>query len=205
MSDGSVIGANSLVNKNIPINSIGGKPYENSWQKKMNLSIIILSRANSKRLPNKAFLKINNKMIIEYVIQVAKKNFRNSNIILSTSNNKSDNKLIDIAKKHKIQFFRGELENVYNRFYETMKFFELDYAVRLNGDSPLNSHHIIKKGLDIFVNNKNVDLITNIFPRTFPKGMSTEIIIRNCYKLLIKISDKYDLENITSFYKNEKV
>ena len=145
-------------------------------------------------------------MIIEYVIQVAKKNFRNSNIILSTSNNKSDNKLIDIAKKHKIQFFRGELENVYNRFYETMKFFELDYAVRLIGDSPLNSHHIIKKGLDIFVNNKNVDLITNIFPRTFPKGMSTEIISR---KLLQtnkgKISDKYDLENITSFfYKNEK-
>ena len=145
-------------------------------------------------------------MIIEYVIQVAKKNFRNSNIILSTSNNESDNKLIDIAKKHEIKYFRGELENVYNRFYETMKFFKLDYAVRLNGDSPFNSPHIIKKALDIFVNNKNVDLITNIFPRTFPKGMSTEIISRRLLQNnKDKISNKHDLENITSFfYKNEE-
>ena len=36
-------------------------------------------------------------------------------VILTTSTDKSDDELIEIAKNHKIEFFRGALENKLNR------------------------------------------------------------------------------------------
>ena len=172
----------------------------------MNFGIIILSRMSSKRLPKKALIKINKIPIIDYVIKVAKNVINKEKIILSTSLLSEDDVFEKIAQRNDIKLFRGDLKNVYERFYQTMKKFNLEYAIRLNGDSPLNHHLILKKAIKVFSKNIKADIITNIFPRTFPKGMSTEIISR---KLLQnnknKISDKYDLENITSFfYKNEK-
>ena len=172
----------------------------------MNFGIIILSRMSSKRLPKKALIKINKIPIIDYVIKVAKNVINKEKIILSTSLLSEDDVFEKIAQRNDIKLFRGDLKNVYERFYQTMKKFNLEYAIRLNGDSPLNHHLILKKAIKVFSKNIKADISTNIFPRTFPKGMSTEIISR---KLLQnnknKISDKYDLENITSFfYKNEK-
>ena len=54
------------------------------------IGIIIISRLKSKRLRNKAILKINKKYnLTEYLIQKLKKNFK-FKIVLSTSRNKKD-------------------------------------------------------------------------------------------------------------------
>ena len=49
--------------------------------------------------------------------------------------------------------------------------------------------------------------MTNIFPRTYPKGMSAEIISKILLKSFRnKIVDKMDFENVTSFfYKNHNL
>ena len=48
--------------------------------------------------------------------------------------------------------------------------------MRISADSPLIDHQIINKIINIYMKNKNYDLITNIFPKTFPSGQSVEII-----------------------------
>ena len=48
-------------------------------------------------------------------------------------------------------------------------------------------------------------MITNIFPRTYPKGQSVEIIKSSILKKSIKFMNKYELEHVTKyFYKNNK-
>lgn len=169
----------------------------------MNLGIIILCRTSSKRLPKKALIKINNITIIEYAIKIAKSIFSDKKIILSTSFQPEDNILENIARNNKIKIYRGDLENVYDRFYKTMEHFKLDFAVRLNADSPLNHPLIIRKAIELLNEFPASDIITNIFPRSYPKGMSAEIISKNILgtnrKNVLNNSDK---ENITSFFYN---
>ena len=173
----------------------------------MNFGLIILSRISSKRLPKKALIKINNIPIIDYVIKIAKNVVSNEKIIISTSSLTEDDVFEKIAQRNNIKLFRGDLKNVYERFYRTMEHYNLEYAIRLNGDSPLNHHSILKKAINIFSNNIKADLITNIFPRTFPKGMSIEIVSKILLKKYRqKITDKLDHENVTSFfYKNHNL
>ena len=59
-----------------------------NYLKDRSIAIIILARLESKRLKNKAILKINNNTIIEILIKRLKKKFHFSNVILCTSNKK---------------------------------------------------------------------------------------------------------------------
>ena len=48
--------------------------------------------------------------------------------------------------------------------------------------------------------NKNYDLITNIFPRTFPSGLSVEIIKTNTLGKSLKLFSKLDKEHVTRYF-----
>ena len=93
---------------------------------KQKVGAIIVARLSSSRLPNKAILKINDTPSICLVIRRLKKIKRLDQIILATSKEKKDYQLIKIAKKENIQFFRGSLNNVVNRYYMAAKKFKLD-------------------------------------------------------------------------------
>ena len=77
--------------------------------------------------------------------------------------------------------------------------------MRLNGDSPLHSPSLINHSLKIF-KKKNIDICTNVLKRSFPRGMSIEIMTSKAYKKAYKlINTEYDKENVTSvIYKNKK-
>ena len=73
--------------------------------RKLKISAIIYSRLNSKRLKNKAIIKIGKKTLIEQVIDNVKKIKNIDNIILATTNLKNDKKLQRLQQKIKLIFF----------------------------------------------------------------------------------------------------
>jgi len=76
--------------------------------------------------------------------------------------------------------------------------------MRLSADSPLIDKKIILK-LKNFKNLKKYDIITNVCPRSFPKGQSVEIVSTKIYEENFKFFEKNDLEHVTSFfYKNKE-
>ena len=77
-------------------------------------AVIVTVRTSSKRLPNKAIMEIKPGIkSIDIVIKRAKK--IGSTVILATSNDVSDDILVQIAKQHKIEVFRGALLNKIKR------------------------------------------------------------------------------------------
>ena len=94
-------------------------------------------RSESKRLPNKAYLEINNQPIIEHLIQRVKKIKLVDKIILCTTKNKSDDRLIKIAKKNNILSFRGDNKNVLKRMLDAIKNKNFDLVLRITGDDIL--------------------------------------------------------------------
>ena len=73
---------------------------------------IIQARYLSSRLPGKVLKKINNKTIIEILINRLLKSKKISKIIMACSSNEMDKEIVKIAKKIKIDYFIGSEKNV---------------------------------------------------------------------------------------------
>ena len=137
---------------------------------------IIQARTSSKRFPKKVLYKINSKPLIIRVVNNALKSNLVSNLIVATSKEKSDDQLVKLIKKSRFKYFRGSLKNVALRMLNVAQINNAKYFMRLSGDSPLIDYKIIDFAIKILKKNKNVDIVTNVFPRTFPSGQSVEII-----------------------------
>ena len=177
------------------------------WTRKLlepKLLVIVQARSSSKRFPNKVLHPIYGKTLIEHVILKIQKSKKVSNVIVATSNQNSDNKLVRLLKSKKINFYRGSLNNVAKRLLEVAKKYKQKYFIRISGDSPLIDYKLINYSINLIKKNKkNYDIVTNVFPKTFPSGQSIEIVSTNTLKANLRKMSKSELEHVTQyFYKN---
>ena len=168
----------------------------------MKIGIIILCRYDSNRLPGKILKKVNGKPVLDYIIERLKLVDGNYQICIATSKYQSDEPLVNYCKKKGINFFRGSKNNVAKRFLDCSLKMNIDYAVRINGDNIFTDPSIITKMLNITRSNKWI-FITNVLKRTFPQGISVEIIKVSHLKEKIAFFDNYEKEHVMPyFYKN---
>ena len=166
---------------------------------------VIQARCSSKRFPNKILKIVYGKPLIHHVILKLLKSKKISKIIVATSNHKSDDKLIKFLKKIKVEFFRGSLTNVAERMLNLALLQKRNFFLRINGDSPLIDYKLVDLAISTSKKNKRYDLVTNIFPRSFPKGQSVEIIRTSLLKKYISKMSKKEKEHVTKyFYKYSK-
>ena len=169
----------------------------------MKIAAVILSRYDSSRLPGKALLKIAGRPIIQYVIELCKSINNISDVVLATTNRKIDDNLVKFAESQNIKVVRGSHKDVAGRFLQSMDDLDLDGAIRVTGDSPLNNVKLLNFGMKIFQNNK-FDLVTNIKDRSYPMGMSMEIISKKAMRIAYgNIRSDDHREHVTKyFYEN---
>lgn len=165
---------------------------------------IIQARMLSKRLKGKMLKKISHLTVLEHVInQVSSAKFID-NIVVATSKHKSDNKICKICKINDIKFYRGDQSNVASRFLKILSKNKFKSFVRISGDSPLIDPKLIDSFITKFKKEKP-DILTNIFPRSFPKGQSIEIIKTKIFTKNFKFFKEGHTEHVTNyFYENNK-
>jgi spore coat polysaccharide biosynthesis protein SpsF len=167
------------------------------------LLAIVQARSNSRRFPKKVLANLVNKPVIQHVVDRLKKSKYIKKIIVATSSNSSDDELVKFLKNIKCNIFRGSLNNVAKRFLEASK--NEIFFLRISGDSPLIDPKIVDRMIKIKKKKKflNYDIITNIFPKTFPNGQSVEIVKREIIKKNLYRMSKDEKEHVTKFfYKN---
>ena len=166
---------------------------------------IIQARLSSKRLKGKVLKKIHKKELLKIVLERVLKSKKIKKIIVATSTHKSDDKIVKFCIKKKIDFFRGDLHDVWHRFIKILKLNKEKSFVRICADSPFIHNQLLDKAIQIFEKNK-FDIVTNVFPRSYPKGQSIEVfksfvLIKNYSKL----RSSYFKEHFPKFfYKNYK-
>ena len=168
------------------------------------MNIIIQARCSSTRLPNKVITRVNRYTILEHVINRILLINVKKNIFIATSDQAEDDKIENIINKiDNIKLFRGNLNNVYDRFCKLIQFHNLNNFIRITGDSPMIDPMIIMNCYDLFMKN-NYDLVTNKNPRTFPSGQTVEVINSNKFLESKKyISSKVLEEHVTlQMYEN---
>jgi len=168
---------------------------------------IIQARTSSQRLKNKLMIEIKGKPMISYVIKSIKKSKMIKKLVIATSNKKSDDHLAQYLKRNFTNIYRGSLRNVAQRMYYAAKKFNANYFIRISGDSPFLDKKIVEKAIKIHKKNiHKFDLITNVFPRTYPQGQSVEIIKRSLLKKTLPLMNADEKEHVTKyFYKYPKI
>ena len=169
----------------------------------MKVPAIIFSRMGSSRLPGKALRHIAGEPLIKRVIDRVSKVKNLSTIVVATSNSKTDDRLTQYIQSLNVEVFRGATHDVLNRAVSCASYLGVDKFVRINGDSPLIDPELLKKGIEMWTD-PSLDLISNVFPRTYPVGMSVEIIKTDSLKKIMGLTaDSCDSEHVTRFfYKN---
>ena len=123
-----------------------------------------------------------------------------NDIIIATSKNKSDLNIHKFSKKNKIKSFKGDLNNVYKRFVHLIEKKNIKQFVRISADSPFIDPNLIDR-LKIEFEKGNFDIVTNVSPRSFPKGQSVEVINSESFiKDYKKIKNKNYLEHVTPYF-----
>jgi spore coat polysaccharide biosynthesis protein SpsF (cytidylyltransferase family) len=163
------------------------------------IAAIILVRLDSKRFPHKALAKLGGVRLIESIIQTLLED-KFFIPIIATTNRLVDEPLVEVANFFNIDIFRGDLENISRRVIDCLKVHNIKYFARINGDSPFIRLDLLKEGAAILEKN-NYDFVTNLYPRSFPYGMSVEIFKSDFFiESMDKISDPRYMENITSYF-----
>ena len=171
----------------------------------MNLHCIVQARMASSRFPNKVLKKIGNYFVIELLIKRLSLSKLINKIIVATSENKSDDILVDFLKKMGISIIRGSEDNVLQRYNKAQNRFKSDIIIRITGDCPFIDSKLVDEMLDLYLNS-NFDYISNINPPSFPDGLDVEIFSSQVLKTIYELaSNKFDLEHVTPYIlKNSK-
>ena len=169
------------------------------------IGVVILSRYSSKRLPDKALIQINGKEVLKYIIERLETIFSKSSLIIATSIDKSDDVIEKFSKREGIKCYRGSLDNVASRFYEAASREKWKYAIRICGDNIFVNTKTIASMLQA-LKKKDYTFLSNTKGRTFPTGMSIEIVKLDYYKNLldrINKADKYKEHVALYFYEKD--
>ena len=124
----------------------------------MNFAILIQARLGSTRFPKKIIKDIDGKTVIEYMIDRLLKVFKKKNIIINTTNSVKDNKLVVIAKRNKLLYFRGSENNVLDRYLKCSKKFNVKNIIHLTSDCPLVDVDLLIRMKRIFEKKKETRL-----------------------------------------------
>lgn len=144
------------------------------------IGLFIQARTSSTRLPSKIFLPLDKETcILKYLIQELSNSKLKNNIVITTTVDSSDDRIVEFAKNNNIKFYRGSVENVYDRFYQASKIYNYRYICRICSDCPFININLINEMINIYSNN-DFDILSSL---SGPLGINKYISIFDIQKL----------------------
>lgn len=173
-----------------------------------NISAIIQARVSSTRLPEKVLLKLpfdKEITVLQQVIRRVKKSSEVNEVIVATTTDIDDDKIVKIAEKEDARWFRGSKEDVLSRYYFAAKEAKSDIVVRITSDCPCIDWEVIDRCIEKHIEEK-ADYTSNSLERTFPHGLDVEVFNFNILEEAhLKADKQYEREHVCPyFYKTMK-
>ena len=111
---------------------------------------IVQARSSSSRLPGKVLLPIGVKPMILHQLERLRRCRRLDRLVLATSDQSSDDTLAHVVSTAGFSVFRGDLQDVLERFRACAALEQATTVVRLTGDCPLSDPALVDELVDAF-------------------------------------------------------
>ncbi len=172
----------------------------------MTLGIVVLCRYSSKRLPGKILCEINGLSVLGHIVARIRYAVPEVPISVATSSDSSDDPVAEYCRRARLECFRGSLEDVAGRFLSCAQGQDWEFAVRINGDNLFVDPETLRVMVGIAQTGR-YDLVSNVPGRTFPKGMSVEVVRTSFYaQVMAEVTNQWHREHATSWlYENPSV
>ncbi|MDI3546984.1 MAG: spore coat polysaccharide biosynthesis protein SpsF [Halanaerobiales bacterium] len=132
---------------------------------------IVQARMGSSRLPGKVAKEIVGKPMLAHLINRLKRAENLNQIVIATSKEKADDRVVEIAKREGVDFYRGSETDVLSRYIEAAQKFGADVIIRITGDCPLIDPVTVDEVIADFLKSE-VDYMGH---RGYPRGLDTEV------------------------------
>jgi len=173
----------------------------------MKIGAIVQARTSSTRLPNKVLKELpygSGITVLEQVTRRIKKSTRLDEIIVATT--EKDKKIVEIAEKEKVRWFRGSEADVLERYYYAAKENKLNIIVRITSDCPCTDPEIVDRLIGEHIE-KMTDSTANSFVKPYPRGLNVAVFNFNTLEKTYKNAKKdYERKHVTAYiYKNPQI
>ena len=128
----------------------------------------------SSRFPGKVLAPLAGRPVIAHVVERIAQVLPSTAISVVTSTDAADDPLVLYARELGVDIYRGPRDDVVARFIGCLDDHPSDWLLRISADSPMLDPALLNQLLE--VPRMGVDIVTNVFPRTYPKGQSVELV-----------------------------
>lgn len=154
------------------------------------VGIIVQARMGSTRLPRKVDMSLVGKPMLAHVIERLKESREADQVIVATSEDKGDDRVIEIAENEEVDTYRGSEMDVLSRYIEASERYRLDIVVRVTGDCPLIDPVTIDELIREFRKSPDLDYMRL---RGYPRGLDTGVCtLRTLRKVENHVKDDPD-------------
>lgn len=148
----------------------------------MDVLAITQARTGSTRLPQKVLKKIQGKTLLEIHLNRVVQANKISKLIVATTTDKQDDAIVNITEKVGLDFYRGSVNDVLDRFYQAAKNYQPKWIVRLTSDCPLIDPELIDAVIEK-AQKKDLDYCSNTLIEAFPDGQDIEVFKFSALKI----------------------
>lgn len=129
----------------------------------------------STRFPGKILAPLHGKPVLAHTVGRVSSVLPLGQVVIATSTDPTDDPVACYGARLGARVVRGSLLDVVARFQQCLAAAPCEWFFRICGDSPYPDGDLMRT----FLRESRAgdwDLITNVFPRTFPKGRSLELV-----------------------------
>ena len=141
----------------------------------MRIVAIIQARMGSTRLPGKTLQDLAGKSVLMRVVERVRRMQRIDDLAIATTVNDQDDLIEKTCQENGVLAFRGNGEDVLDRYYRAACSFQADAVVRITADCPLIDPEVSDLVIQQFLDRKP-DYACNVLRRTYPRGLDTEVM-----------------------------
>ena len=89
------------------------------------IKIIIQARLGSTRLPGKILKEVIGKPLLQHMIERLKFSEYSKDVIIATTKKSSDDPIVSLLEKIEIPYYRGDENDVLDRYYQAAKKYKI--------------------------------------------------------------------------------
>jgi len=163
---------------------------------------IIQARTSSTRLPGKVLLPIYGKPAIEWTIDRISACKEIDHFVVSTTSHPNDNALANLCDQLGVSCFRGDENDVLDRYYQTACFMSVqsgDKIVRITGDCPFIDPDVCDAVVRL-QRETGADYASNVLSLSYPDGLDCEVFrFEALEKAWREAKMVYEREHVTQY------
>jgi spore coat polysaccharide biosynthesis protein SpsF len=158
---------------------------------------------SSTRLPGKVLKEAGGRVLLDRMVERARRAKTVDRVVVATTTDPSDDAIAAFCTQNQIEFTRGSLNDVLDRYYQAALQYGAGIVVRLTGDCPLVDPMLMDDVVNALIT-EQADFTCNRLPppftRTYPIGLDVEAVTFGALERAWReASEKHEREHVMPY------